>query len=188
MVEFYVDRVWKERDNIGMTYFILFILLSISLVIFTLRRPHRHRFFRFFAFECTLGLVVLNADSWFLDPASAMQIVSWLLLTGSLLLALHGFHMLRSFGAPDEDLENTTELVTNGAYRFIRHPLYASLLLFGLGVFLKSPSGFGFLILALLIVFLYATARVEEADNLVRFGQPYAAYMETTKRFIPFLF
>ncbi|MEJ2550794.1 MAG: methyltransferase [Anaerolineales bacterium] len=171
-----------------MTYFILFIVLSISLLIFTLRRPHRHRFLRYFAFECTLGLVVLNADSWFLDPMSPLQIVSWLLLTGSLLLALHGFHMLRSLGAPEEDLENTTKLVTTGAYRFIRHPLYASLLLLGLGAFLKSPSGFGFLILALLVVFMYATAWVEEADNLERFGQPYADYMETTKRFIPFIF
>jgi protein-S-isoprenylcysteine O-methyltransferase Ste14 len=171
-----------------MIYFILFSVLSISLLVFTLRRPHRHRFFRFFAFECTLGLVVLNADSWFLDPTSVLQIVSWLLLSGSLLLALHGFHMLRSFGAPEEDLENTTELVDTGAYRYIRHPLYASLLLLGLGAFLKSPSGYGILLLVLLIVFLYATARVEEADNLERFGQLYAEYMETTRMFVPFLF
>lgn len=171
-----------------MAYFILFLGLSIALLVFTLRRPHRHRFFRFFAFECTLGLVVLNTDSWFLDPASALQIVSWLLLVGSLLLVLHGLHMLRSFGAPEDDLENTTELVTTGAYRFIRHPLYGSLLLLGLGAFLKSPSGFGFLLMVLLIVFLYATARVEEADNLEHFGQRYADYMKTTKMFIPFLF
>ncbi len=171
-----------------MAYVILFLVLSIALLVFTLRRPHRHRFFRFFAFECTLGLVVLNADAWFLDPASALQIVSWLLLVGSLLLVLHGFHMLRSFGAPEDDLENTTELVTTGAYRFIRHPLYGSLLLLGLGAFLKSPSGFGFLLMVLLIVFLYATARVEEADNLEHFGQRYADYMKTTKMFIPFLF
>ncbi len=167
---------------------ILFLVLSLLLLFFTLRRPYRHRFFRFFAFECTLGLVVLNADFWFLDPASVLQILSWLLLVGSLLLALHGFHMLRSFGAPQEDLENTTEVVTTGAYRFIRHPLYGSLLLLGLGAFLKSPSEYGLVLVILLAVFLYATARVEEVDNLKRFGQTYADYMEATRMFIPYIF
>ncbi len=36
--------------------------------------------------------------------------------------------------------------------------------------------------------FLTATARVEEAENLDKFGDQYAAYMKTTKIFIPFLF
>jgi len=36
--------------------------------------------------------------------------------------------------------------------------------------------------------FLTATAVIEEKENLVRFGAPYAAYMKHTRRFVPFLF
>jgi protein-S-isoprenylcysteine O-methyltransferase Ste14 len=171
-----------------MLNFILFLVLSVLLLIFTLHRPHRHRFYRFFAFEFTFALVVLNADSWFVDPAAVHQIISWILLIGSFLLAWHGFRLLRSYGDPEDDLENTTQLVTRGAYHFIRHPLYGSLLLLGPGAFLKSPSGYGLLLLVFLFASVYATGKVEEKENLKRFGQVYADYMEKTKMFIPFIF
>jgi len=165
----------------------LFVFLSVLLLAFTLSRPHRHRFYRFFAFECLLGLVILNAESWFKRPFSLLQLVSWVFLVSSLILALHGFRLLRKLGAPDDDIEDTTRLVTVGAYRYIRHPLYASLNLLGAGAFLKRPAFIGFLLLLALLVFLFATARMEEQGNLRRFGDAYRQYMEKTKMFIPFL-
>lgn len=171
-----------------MIYFVLFSILSIILLVFTLGRPHRHRFYRFFAFECLLALILLNAESWFQNPLSAIQLLSWLTLAGSLILALHGFRLLRRVGVPDEDWENTTHLVTVGAYRYIRHPLYCSLLLLGLGAYLKDPSSIlGLALLLILFACLYATARVEEVDNLKRFGEAYRAYQAETKMFIPYL-
>ncbi|MCK7540462.1 MAG: hypothetical protein MZV63_61010 [Marinilabiliales bacterium] len=35
--------------------------------------------------------------------------------------------------------EKTTELVTSGIYRYIRHPMYSSLLLLAWGIWLKQP-------------------------------------------------
>lgn len=154
----------------------------------SLRNLRSHGFFRFFAFEFILILILLNLEHWFRDPFSARQIVSWLLLLASLILAVHGFHLLRIIGRPEGEIESTTTLVMLGAYRYIRHPLYASLLLLGWGAFFKDPSlPAGLLILAA-CAFLTATARVEEAENLDKFGADYAAYMKTTKMFIPFLF
>ena len=73
------------------------------------------------------------------------------------------------------------------AYRFIRHPLYASLMLFGWGVFLKGadlPSG----ALALTATsFWIATARYEERFNIECLGVSYSEYMKRTKMFVPFL-
>jgi protein-S-isoprenylcysteine O-methyltransferase Ste14 len=166
----------------------VFIVLSILLISFTLRRPHRHRFYRFFAFESLLALVLLNSDTWFRDPFTTIQLISWIFLAGSLLLALHGFQLLRIAGSPKEDIEETTQLVTIGAYRYIRHPLYCSLLVLGVGTFLKEPSPLGFLLFFLVVVFVYATGKVEERDNLTRFGSAYREYMQKTKMFIPFLF
>jgi protein-S-isoprenylcysteine O-methyltransferase Ste14 len=39
----------------------------------------------------------------------------------------------------------------------------------------------------ILMIFVYATARVEEINNLKKFGSAYRSYMERTRMFIPFL-
>ena len=96
--------------------------------------------------------------------------------------------MLNRIGKPSGSFENTTAVVRQVAFRFIRHPLYASLLLFVWGAFLKQPSLMGSSLAVATSAFLTITARVEEAENLGRFGADYAAYMETTRMFIPFLF
>lgn len=165
-----------------------FLILSFALLVFTLRRKHAHRGYRLLAFECILALIFLQEEIWFVDPLRPIQILSWILLSSSLLLAIHGFRLLSTQGAPDQDLENTTQLVTDGAYRFIRHPLYASLLLFGIGAVLKQLSSLSLTIWIVLNLAVYATGRVEERTNLERFGEPYRAYMRRTKMFIPFLF
>jgi protein-S-isoprenylcysteine O-methyltransferase Ste14 len=154
----------------------------------SLRNLRSHGFFRFFAFESILTLILLNMEHWFRDPFSAIQIVSWLLLIASLILAVHGFYLLRIIGRPKGEIEDTTTLVTLGAYKYIRHPLYASLLWLGWGVFFKDSSLLGGILVMVVSVLLLATARVEEAENLRRFGDDYALYMKTTKMFIPFLF
>ena len=165
----------------------IFALLTGALGIFTLVRPHRHRFPRFFVFESALGLIVLNAEYWFRRPLSFRQLASWVVLTISLALAIHGFRLVRVAGSPRGDFEQTTRLVMSGAYRYIRHPMYCSLLLLGVGAFLKNPSFPGLLILLVLGGFVYVTGRIEEAENVAKFGEEYLAYMDKTKMFIPFL-
>jgi protein-S-isoprenylcysteine O-methyltransferase Ste14 len=169
---------------------IVFFVISAGSVWLSwpyLRRPILYGFYRFFAFEAILGLVLLNVDRWFSDPFSVIQIPSWLLLMGSAVLAIHGFYLLRLIGKPSGSIEKTTELVQVGAYRFIRHPLYASLLLFALGAFLKDVSLLASILLVVVFVFLYATARAEERQNLETFTAEYAEYMQRTKMFIPYL-
>jgi protein-S-isoprenylcysteine O-methyltransferase Ste14 len=85
--------------------------------------------------------------------------------------------------------ENTTKLVRVGAYRWIRHPLYASLLALTWSAWLKNPLEAGsFALTAGVTGFLLATATVEERENSKRFGAAYADYQQHTWRFIPFVF
>jgi protein-S-isoprenylcysteine O-methyltransferase Ste14 len=133
-------------------------------------------------------LAILNATVWFRNPFSAAQVFSWISLIASAFLAVHGFTLLRKIGRPQGNFEATTRLVTSGAYRYIRHPLYASLLLLGLGTMLKQVTLLTALLGAVCTAALYATAKVEEAENLQRFGDDYAAYMRRTRMFIPFVF
>ncbi len=158
--------------------------------------PGSHGFYRFFAWVAILGLALLNVDAWFRDPFSWHQIISWILLVISAVLVIIGVRLLRQRGEPDAErddvplvaFEKTTTLVTTGAYRAIRHPLYSSLLFLAWGIFFKAPSWFGGLLVLVATGFLVATARVEEAENLRYFGHQYQAYMQRTKMFVPFLF
>jgi protein-S-isoprenylcysteine O-methyltransferase Ste14 len=174
-----------------MIQLVVFAVGSAGIILLSrdsLRDPGAHGFYRFFAFETILALFVLNVEHWFQEPFSAFQIISWLLLLASLFLVVHGFYLLSVVGRPRDKIENTTTLVQVGAYKYIRHPLYASLLLLGWGIFFKNPSWLGGALVVAASLSLWATARVEETENLVRFGASYAAYIKTTKRFIPFLF
>ncbi len=169
---------------------IIFLIVSAAIVFVSwasLRDPHTHGFFRFFAFETLLVLILLNVDYWFRDPFSAIQMISWVLLLSSLILAVHGFYVLHTVGKPKGKVENTTVLVTEGAYKYIRHPLYSTLLLGGAGVFFKDVSLLAASLFLATSIFVVATAKTEESENLKKFGADYAAYMKTTKMFIPFL-
>lgn len=177
----------------------VFIALSIGLGWISpaaLLNVRSHGFYRFFAFEAILALVLLNLEFWFDDPLSLQQMASWLLLLASLLLVIHGFLLLRKLGKPDRrrddpsliGIEKTTELVTAGAYRYIRHPIYSSGLIGVWGVFLKHLSWAGLWLAVAATVFWVLTARIEEAENVRCFGTRYRDYMKRTRMFIPFLF
>jgi protein-S-isoprenylcysteine O-methyltransferase Ste14 len=160
----------------------------VRLSLPTLKDPRSHGFFRAIAFEALLALFLVNVPAWVRNPFSPLQLVAWLLLITSAVLAVHGFSILRQRGKPADSLETTTVLVTSGIYRIIRHPLYASLLYLGWGIFLKQPTAMPMVLVAAASLAIFLTARAEENENLVKFGAEYREYMRATRRFIPFLF
>ena len=170
---------------------IIFIIGSVGIIwisIPSLRQPGSHGFYRFFAWETILGMFVLNMRLWYANPFAWYQIISWVLLIVCLIPIIYGVILLRTVGKPTDELEATTRLVTKGIYQFIRHPLYASLLYLAWGIFFKSPSMLEGCMAVVTSVFLYATARADEAECMVKFGEEYTNYMHRTKMFVPFLF
>lgn len=177
----------------------VFVAASIALVYLSrssLRAIRSHGFYRFFAWEFILGLILLNARSWFRDPFSIHQIIAWILLILCTYLVVHGAYLLRFMGKPDERrkeeallrFEKTSELVTVGVYRYIRHPLYGSLLFLAWGAFFKEPGLLGGALCLMATLCLVATARADERECLLYFGPAYEAYMAKTKMFVPFVF
>ncbi len=179
---------------------IIFIVASAGIGYVSrasIHAPRSHGFYRFFAWEFILLLILLNMEQWFNNPFSIFQIISWILLTISIFLVVHGVHLLRIIGKPDNTrvddvpligLEKTTALVSVGAFKYIRHPLYSSLLFLTWGVFFKGPSWLIGVLAITATLFLLVTAKVEEAENIRFFGDAYHKYMEQTKMFIPFIF
>lgn len=181
----------------------LFVVVSVLLAYLSresLRHVRAHGFYRFLAWECILGLLLLDFVSfrrWFADPTSPRQIVSWLFLCGSIVPVVWGTLLLRAKGGLDarrsDDpaliaFERTSRLVTTGVYAYIRHPMYASLLYLAWGVFFKRPFWISGVLVLAATAFLVLTARVEEVEDVRYFGDDYGSYMRRTKMFVPFVF
>jgi len=182
-----------------MTDLILFLAGSAVIVWWSrkpLSKPGSHGFYRFFAWEAILGLIVLNREVWGSDPYSPQQFASWLLMLASIALVAMGVFTLKRDGAPGAkrddgsfyEFEKTTQLVSHGIFAYIRHPMYASLMALAWGAFFQDPSSIGSVIALTATVALWLTATTDEKECLAYFGQEYADYMRRTKRFIPFLF
>lgn len=169
---------------------IVFAIGSLGIIFISLKSAGKLRsygFLRFFAFESILALILFNAEYWFRNPFSILQIISWLLLINSVITVSCGFYMLRKLGKPQGEIDNTVVLVTRGIYKYIRHPLYSSLLLLSWGIFLKDVSPVSLALALVASGFLVGMARVEEKENVQKFGDDYSSYIKTTKMFIPFI-
>ena len=79
------------------------------------------------------------------------------------------------------------ELVTGGAYRLVRHPIYSGILLAVLGTAIALSWLF---LVALVLAGAYFTysASVEERYLTEPFPDTYPAYKRSTKMFVRFIF
>jgi protein-S-isoprenylcysteine O-methyltransferase Ste14 len=165
---------------------IIFIFISTGIIFVSWKSlliPRSHGFFRFLAWECMAALLVLNVDRWFVDAGSWHQIVSWSLLFAALIPLVFGVRSLTARGEAARQregepqlmsFEKTTQLVTTGVYRYIRHPLYSSLLLLNWGIFFKSLTWPGLFLTGAATVFLFLTAKADEAECIQFFCSSYA--------------
>lgn len=172
---------------------------SVLIVWFSrkpLRHPGSHGFYRFFAWEGILALILMNRDAWGMDPLSFHQFASWPLLGVSIGLVVSGISGLTRLGRVSDaradgalyDWEKTTALVTTGIFARIRHPMYASLLALTWGALLQAPSCPGIAIAGSVSALLLLTALADEHECLAYFGAAYADYMERSWRFVPGVF
>lgn len=115
-------------------------------------------------------------------------------ITGALLILGSGVRWaaivtLGRFFSVDVAVQEGHRIVSQGPYRWIRHPSYTGLLMCFLGVGFAFGNWLG---LALLIVpitagFLYRI-RIEEGALSEEFGESYSEYRAGTKRLVPGLY
>jgi len=76
------------------------------------------------------------------------------------------------------------EPVTNGLYRYSRHPMYITAFVFFLGVSIATASWVFLLFTILLIAASFYFAPLEEQSCLEKYGDAYREYMSRTPRYI----
>ena len=170
----------------------IIIFIIIALLIFIKFRPAlrsvtTHGFYVFFAFESLLVLLFINMGFWTVHVVSLYQIISWVFLVVSAFIATSGFYGLKKYGKPDDEWENTTVLIDRVIFRYIRHPLYSSLILLVIGILLKRITVVPLMISPICNVFLITASLVEERESLKKFGEAYTTYKRTTTRYVPFI-
>jgi len=76
------------------------------------------------------------------------------------------------------------EPVTNGLYRYSRHPMYVTAFVFFLGVSIATASWVFLLFNILLIASSFYFAPLEEQSCLEKYGDAYREYMDRTPKYI----
>jgi protein-S-isoprenylcysteine O-methyltransferase Ste14 len=177
---------------------IIFGFLSFIAVFYswrTLFTVKSHGFYRFFSWICTIWIFSNNYPFWFDNPFSVNQILSWIFLLISMYLVFTGALLILRYGKASESredkklfsFEKTTGLVDTGIYKYIRHPIYGSLIFLTWGIAFKNISVQNVIFASVSTILLYLTSRYDEKECIAYFGEEYKNYMKRSKMFIPYI-
>ncbi len=111
-----------------------------------------------------------------------MYIGTALALIGIALVVLGWREVYRRYWSKEE---GKGELITDGIYRFIRHPQYTGFLLITLGMLLDWATLPMLIMWPLLAALYYRLARREERELEEEFGDAYRQYARRTAMFVP---
>ena len=120
-------------------------------------------------------------------PLQIGSLIAGVLLMGMGLWILHVSHMdLGTNWSSTLQIREHHRLITEGIYRKIRHPMYLSIFVYGLGQALVIPNWFaGPACLVMFGIFYVFRLPAEEKLMCEVFGKEYEAYMARTTRLIP---
>jgi protein-S-isoprenylcysteine O-methyltransferase Ste14 len=125
---------------------------------------------------------------WLTPPAGWRFVTGILFLVLASMLSWSGARALGRQWRMDAGLNADHQLVRSGPYRFVRHPIYASMFCILLGTgFLITPK---WLLVSAIVVFVAGTeirVRVEERLLAPHFGGQFLDFKRTVAAYIPFV-
>ncbi|GEM_PF-2308064 len=124
-----------------------------------------------------------------LCPSSTCAYTGIVLILLGLVIASIGGRHLKIYGRSSEGLPRgtTDKLVTQGIYRYVRHPMFTAfiLILVGLGLALNSITFTFFMAPVGIFYILWFTYNVDEKEALAKFGDSYRIYKKQVPPFLP---
>ena len=134
-----------------------------------------------------LFLIVWIVDSFFLRTSTFLSdhipLYIRLVFLG-LALATAAYLSMSGHDAVGRE-QRGTEVVSGGAFRYVRHPLYSACLLFYLGLSVSTASIFSLAFFVVIFVFYNYIASYEERWLDEKFGEEYRRYRKRTGKWVP---
>jgi protein-S-isoprenylcysteine O-methyltransferase Ste14 len=125
-------------------------------------------------------------DGWALRVVEGCGVL--LYLTGHVLVSWARFSIGRSFQMGGMAPRPDDELMVSGAYALVRHPMYAALVCFNLGLTLLIQSVVVLLLSLAILVAILRLIPIEETKLERAYGEKYIAYRQEVKALIPYVF
>jgi protein-S-isoprenylcysteine O-methyltransferase Ste14 len=148
------------------------------------------RYFRYTLIALGIYVAVWSlvpvSHTW-LMPLPVTEAVQWVgigLMVIAFILTVLAQHHMRLAWRIGIDQAERTELITNGLFAWSRNPIFLSMSVSLIGVFLATPNAVTLAILILGIVLMQIQIRLEEVHLLQSHGQAYQSYMNRVRRWI----
>jgi protein-S-isoprenylcysteine O-methyltransferase Ste14 len=134
-----------------------------------------------------LFLVVWAGDSFFLHKSTFVSdyvplfirlVILALTLITAAYLSMSG-HVVVAHG------QRPNAVLSRGAFRYVRHPLYLAAILFYLGLTVSTASLFSLALLVIILLFYNYIASYEERLMVIKFGEDYVSYKNRTGKWVP---
>jgi protein-S-isoprenylcysteine O-methyltransferase Ste14 len=119
-----------------------------------------------------------------LPPGARVALTAVVALLG---LSLMGgaIRLFRRSGQDPKPWEPTPEIISTGVYRFTRNPMYVGMALLQIAIGIGLANGWVLALVPFVLVLVYGTAvRHEEAYLERKFGETYASYKRSVRRWL----
>ena len=140
-------------------------------------------------FSIFLSIFIAKAISFPFYSNPVFQIIGLAFLMLGVIFRLVVVYNLGKYFTVDVTIVKDHKLITDGFYKYIRHPSYTfSLLTFvGLALVLDNYTSAIILLIPVFLMFFYRI-KIEEKVLTEQFGIEYTDYMKRTKKLIPFIY
>lgn len=137
-------------------------------------------------FVYTLAFAFLSQWFTFISTLDKpfFKLTGCLLLVFSLIWTLVAQNDMHNSWRIGIDMDNRTELICSGLFRFSRNPIFLGMLLSLTGLFLVSPNAFTIFFLIIGFVLIQVQIRLEEEFLTKQHGEAYFDYCKKTRRFL----
>lgn len=145
------------------------------------------RVFQVVTFILLAGIIPFPPFNFVLwHPSSATNVSGIILCIAGFAVAVWARRTLASNWSASVTYKEKHELITNGPYRFVRHPIYSGLLLMMVGTVLVIGRLDTMFAILLRLASYYFKIRSEEAILTEHFSDEYHRYMANVSALVPF--